>query len=175
MSKEDHQIIEIQGFPNYKVSREGRIWSFGQRSPHGKELAIKANTRGYPIVMPWLNGRGHAKTVHRLVAQAFIPNPENKPEVNHKDGNKFNNHVENLEWVTRKENFKHAWDNGLFSKRRIKGEKNGNAKMTDFKVRRMRLMKEVTPEISYAKLGEIFNVNHGTAYNIITRRKWKHI
>ena len=69
--------------------------------------------RGYGYVTMCAHGQTHSATIHSLVARAFIPNPENKPEVNHIDGNKHNNCVENLEWVTRAENMYHARVNGL--------------------------------------------------------------
>ena len=68
---------------------------------------------GYYKVMLSKNGGYKNKTLHRLVAETFIPNPENKPQVNHKDGNKLNSNVDNLEWVTNSENSAHAIDIGL--------------------------------------------------------------
>ena len=68
---------------------------------------------GYPQVNIYVNGKRYCKKVHRLVAETFIPNPENKPEVNYKDGNKENNCVSNLEWCTKLENMRHARDNNL--------------------------------------------------------------
>lgn len=77
----------------------------------GKEcVPTITNTAGYASIR--LPDKNHL--IHRLVAQAFIPNPENKPQVNHKDGNKRNNNVTNLEWVTPKENVVHAVNTGLF-------------------------------------------------------------
>ena len=76
-----------------------------------------------------MNGYFKKYLVHRLVADAFLQNPENKPYVNHKDGNKTNNCVDNLEWVTPSENIKHAYDNDLIHQNR--GENNIQCKLTD--------------------------------------------
>jgi hypothetical protein len=83
---------------------------------------------GYLATDLYVNGVRHKKRVHRLVAEAFIPNPENKPEVNHRDGNKMNNEVANLEWVTKSENCWHAWENGFCKpSRSMLGRSNPNA------------------------------------------------
>jgi hypothetical protein len=66
-----------------------------------------------------LNGKRKMHKIHRLVSMGFIENPNNKPQVNHKDGNKLNNHFNNLEWVTSKENAQHGWQNGLCESIRI--------------------------------------------------------
>lgn len=78
---------------------------------------------GYKYVDLRFEGRRVKSTVHRLVAQAFIPNPENKRTVNHKDGNKLNNHVDNLEWNTYKENIHHAISISLFPGKRIRQQR----------------------------------------------------
>lgn len=88
----------------------------------GQELSEKHNVYVYLTVMLRARTLGLNKypTVHRLVADAFIPNPENKSTVNHKDGNKENNCVENLEWATNKENTQHATKTGLIDMVKLK-------------------------------------------------------
>lgn len=101
----------IKDFPEYAVDMLGNVYSF----KYGKTRVMKANPtlKGYLQVSLALNGKLYPRRVHRLVAEAFIPNPNNLPQVNHKDGNKLNNSVENLEWCTNSYNLHHSWEQGL--------------------------------------------------------------
>ena len=91
---------------DYFVSRTGDIYS-NKRSRMEKMSQTKT-ARGYVKVRLSMDGKVYNRNIHRMVAETFIPNPDNKPEVNHIDGNKKNNNVTNLEWTTRKENANHA-------------------------------------------------------------------
>ena len=100
----------IDGYNGYFVTEEGLVFS----SKSNRFLKFSYDKQGYKRVGLSM-GCYKTKTIkiHRLVAQAFIPNPENKGDVNHIDGNKSNNHYSNLEWCSAKENIIHAYKNGL--------------------------------------------------------------
>ena len=110
--KDVHELeiyAPIEGFPDYLITSHGRVFSL----KHGKMKELKhGKTRhGYMLVTLSKNGKQYTKTVHRLVARAFISNPENKTDINHIDEDKTNNHVLNLEWMTHKENLNHGTRN----------------------------------------------------------------
>ena len=107
---------DVPGFEGYKVSNLGRVKSFRQKKKDGKLLKFYKCRLGYSLVWIRFNKKRIGKSVHRLVAEAFIPNPENKPEVNHKNLDKSDNRYINLEWCTRIENMKHAARAGVFDK-----------------------------------------------------------
>lgn len=96
---------EIKNFPDYMISSYGNVMSLNYRRTHKKHLLKQStNNYGYKVVCLYNNKENKRISVHRLVAQTFIPNPNNKLEINHIDCNPSNNRVDNLEWCTHKEN-----------------------------------------------------------------------
>lgn len=101
---------DIKGYEGlYQVSNFGRV------KRNGRILKVRVKRKGYLGVVLYNNSEPKHYTIHRLVAEAFIPNPENKPQVNHIDEDKTNNTVANLEWVTAKENANHGTRNSRMS------------------------------------------------------------
>ena len=107
----------IKGYDDYMVSSDGKVWSL----KHGKmkELKPAPDGRGYLHVVLCTNGRRAMKSVHRLVAEAFIDNPDNLPQVNHKDEDKTNNCVDNLEWCNAEYNTNYGTRNEKVAKAHV--------------------------------------------------------
>lgn len=158
--------MRVRIYDNYFVDKEGRVWN-----SKGKEKSQHLSRDGYPCVMLWKDNKGTFKTVHRFVAQAFIPNPENKPCVNHIDGDKANNKVENLEWVTYSENTIHAFETGL--KIPEQGEDVHNASITNEQAHEVcRLLAEGRGP---KEVSGITGIALHTVESISCRKTWKSI
>ena len=158
----------IEGFEDYyEVSNMGRVRSKDRvavdgRHCKGKVLKPISNSGGYCCIGLHIDGGVQKKFIHRLVAEAFIGNSENKPQVNHKNGIKTDNRVENLEWVTVSENIKHAYK-VLGKKPAWLGKKSINRKLTDSQAEEIR--KDNRPQI---KIAEDYGVSCRTIGRIKT-------
>lgn len=113
-------VVGYEGL--YKVSDRGNVFSVGRMSLHGRKiggrmLKPRHNKDGYLRVNLYNNGKRKTKYIHRLVTEVFIPNPNNLPQVNHRDEDKTNNNVENLEWCTSKYNTNHGTRTERLSKK----------------------------------------------------------
>lgn len=108
-------VIGYEGY--YEISESGEVWGIermvvsdkGLRTIRGKKMNTRINNDGYVSIALNKNGKTKTTFLHILLAKAFIPNPDNKPEINHINGIKTDNRLENLEWVTHSENMKHAY------------------------------------------------------------------
>ena len=158
---------DIDGYEGlYQVSNLGNVKSLNYNRT-GKERILKPgnNGLGYLNVLLCKNGKTKTFKIHRLVANAFIPNPYNKPEVNHKDENKTNNCVDNLEWMTSKENNNYGTRNERISKLVLQFTKNGEF------VKEWLSMHQIEIELGFANshISECCNGKRKTAYGYI----WK--
>jgi len=137
----------------------------------GKELKPQKNTSGYLYVNLCHNSKSTKKYIHRLKAFAFIDNKQNSKEVNHIDGNKLNNEINNLEWVTSKENKEHAFKNNINN---YKGENHKLSKLTSTDV--LNIRKEYAEsKITHSKLAFNYGVNQSAITRVINKTSWSHI
>ena len=170
MENTEEEIWKETKFTGYFISNFGQL-----KGRTNKILKARLNEKGYYIVSLKPNGRkGDYETVriHRLVAEAFIPNPENKPQVNHIDGDKTNNRVDNLEWCTNQENMIHASKHGLLHIK--KGEDNPVSKLTNEQVKWIR--EHYIPkhkEFGTRGLARKFGVAHSRIIFILKNKSYK--
>lgn len=162
----------LRNYPNYKIYEDGTIECCST-----KKCIMKpgVTTDGYDQVnvlsLVANNGYRHSIKVHRLVAMAFLPNPMGLKEVNHKDGNKKNNHYLNLEWCTRGQNIKHAYDLGL---RTSDGARNASSKIKEEDVIRIRMLYS-SGSYTQKQLGGLYGLTQAHIGYIVNRKNWAHI
>ena len=177
---EDEKIVDLTGEiwkdikgheGLYQVSNLGRIKSFCKRYPRELANTISKNT-GYAFVTLCKNKQRKNFAVHGLIARAFILNPEHKPFVNHKDGNKLNNNIKNLEWVTPSENAQHTFDIGLSKS----GSESPKAKFTKEEVKLIRkIYKSGDTHYGSVAIAKKFNVNKNTIRRMVNYQTYKDV
>lgn len=159
------ELRPIKNYENeYRISNLGNVYSIKT----GKLKIRKLNLVDGRYYMVTFFGKDRCKSVfvHRLVAEAFISNPENLPQVNHKDGNKRNNNAENLEWITQSDNLKYAYNNGFVnSNKRLKlSIQLANQIRSEYK--------KLGRLTSCAKLAIKYGVRRQTIWQVLKHKNW---
>lgn len=156
-------MIDIPGFEeSYSISWDG-YKVFNKKRKSYKKISI--NDDGYLFVTLWKGGKRKNIKIHRIIAEIFKPNPNLLKTVNHKNGNKTDNRLINLEWCTNEDNLKHAHITGLMHQ---KGERNSSAKLNWDQVKEIRASK-----LNSVQLSKIYPVSESTIRHIRQNRIWK--
>ena len=161
----------IQFVPNYEVSNQGSVRrsSAGRRTFAGRVLSPIKMTIGYFVVKPVIDGKNVVFYIHDIVAASFIGAKPKGSNVNHKDGNKTNNNVSNLEYVTHAENMAHAGKTGLL----VRGTSHPIAKLNEESVISLRLDRACG--MSYTKLAQKYGIAPMTAHSAVNGKNWRHV
>lgn len=156
----------IKGYEGlYQISNKGRVLSRGK-----KYCKIFLTSKNYCQVSLCKNSKQKSFRLHRLVAEAFVPNPNNLPQVNHIDGDKLNNNDWNLEWCDNKHNSIHSFQIGLQSRT---GEKNHRTKLKENDIKIIR--KARNDGTTLEELAKIYNINKSAISKITTKKTWSHV
>lgn len=163
------KLTPIKNQKDYYFDENMQIISKKQNRLRVRVLGISPN--GYYYLTLWSNNKGRTHMYHKLVAQTFIPNIHDKPFINHKDGNKLNNSIDNLEWCTSSENNQHAYDSGL--KDGMKGIKHPNCKLTEDEV--LMIVKRFNDDESTRSISKDYNITMATIRDINKGKSWSHL
>jgi hypothetical protein len=164
----DEQWITVPAFPKYEVSSLGKVRVIESKKILQPSLSKK---RRYPAVDLRAGNKRKTFALHRLVIETFSTSKPLGLECNHKDGNKLNASLSNLEWVTRTENIRHARSNGLTrNPPHTPGSIHGQAKLNEADIFEIR-----SSNLSQSELGRIFGVSRNTIWKIIHRVNWTHV
>lgn len=151
----------------YYISKSGKLYSFDKKSKTIITIKLQRSKKGYLQYMVRSKNQRVKINIHRTVAITFIPNPENKAQVNHIDGNKENNDISNLEWMTNKENCTHAHETGLHAK------SNDNKQLFTFEIAEEIRRKYKKTSITQRQLAKEYNTTHTTIGMILRNERYK--
>lgn len=164
---EYHKAVRLDWISErYFAYNDGSIFD----SKRKFKLKFSLDKDGYYLYNTTINAKRINLKIHRVIAQAFIPNPENKPQVNHINGIKTDNRVENLEWATAKENITHSFKNGLSSQ---VGERNARSKFTKEQI--IEIKNKMLIGIANKDLCKEYNMSNSNMAAIKIGRRWNHI
>ncbi len=160
---------KIKDFPAYAISREGEIirTSRGARTYTGRKMNLTIDSHGYYSVSLYKNNKPHTRRVHTLLALTYLGERPFKYEINHKDGNKLNNRVSNLEYLTKKKNMQHAFSLGLIPRRT--GRANFCSKDVPIEIVRILNVMGLTQR----RIAELLKVSKGTVWSVIKGKHWR--